>query len=289
MEILNPSPVLCLPQAMWLTYQVIMNAPGLDQDQVLSVVVPDSLRSRTPQDGAHSRRALTGLRELGLVTEDDTGMLMADRLSSASEFLRILRHRIVVPPSSVSTDYVGAPDLRAGLIWLMRQSPFAPLHQDAVQVEMPKGLFTNDTRWNGFRWWSQALGFSQPALAVLSKVPDQKAKIVPDPTEAVVDAICFPFGEPLPRNTALPIMRLLDFLRAELPVLPGHASATYDGLKDADDHGVRVLGLALSSAEQRGILTMAYQSDPSGVVALPDAHDFGRSRYVSTVTIRANE
>jgi hypothetical protein len=159
------------------------------------------------------------------------------------------------------------------------------LHYENVQTAVPKGLFVNDTRWNAFRWWSQALGFSQPALAALSKSQDQKAKIVPDPTDATVDVIRHPVGEPLPRNERLPIGRLLEFLRAELPVLPGHPSATYDGI-GGDDHGMQVLGLALSSAEQRQVLTMAYQSDPSGVMALPDAQDFGQTRYVSTVTIK---
>ncbi|WP_203230634.1 hypothetical protein [Agromyces humi] len=218
--------------------------------------------------------------------QDDAGLLSADRLPDATTFLRMLRHRVVVPPATVSADFAGAPDLRSGLVWLMRQSPLVPLHYESVQTEMPEGLFTNDTRWNAFRWWSQALGFSQPALTALSKASDQKSKIVPDPTEAVVEAIRAPFGDPLPRNEQLPIGRLLDFLRAELPVLPGHPSATYEGLTDNDDHAVRVLGLALSSAEQRGVLSMAYQSDPSGVMALPDAQDYGRSRYISTVTIK---
>lgn len=287
MDVLNPSPVLCLPQAMWLTYRAIMDMPGLSQDQILSLVVPEILRARTPQDGAHARRAFAGLREFGLVQEHAAGTFSAERLHSAGDFLRLLRRRLVAPPASVGANFTGAPDLRSGLVWLMRQSPFVPLHHDNVQIEMPTGLFVNDTRWNAFRLWSQALGFSQPALAALSRTTDQKAKIVPDPTEAVIGAIRHPFGDPLPTEEQLPIGRLLDFLRAELPVLPGHPSATYDGLKDDGDHAVRVLGLALSSAEQREVVSMGYQSDPSGVLALPDAQDYGRSRYISTVTIKA--
>jgi cyanophycinase-like exopeptidase len=56
-----------------------------------------------------------------------------------------------------------------------------------VQTNMPAGLFTNDTRWNGFRWWSQALGFGQEALKALAVDADSKAKIIPDPTVAVID------------------------------------------------------------------------------------------------------
>lgn len=267
---------------MWLTYQVIMHSPGLNQDEVLSLVVPESLHPQTQ----HGRRALSGLREFRLVQQDEAGSYFAAEVPDATHFLRLLRNRLVVPQSAVSVDFVGAPDLRSGLVWLMRQSPLLPLDYRTVQTEMPDGPFVNDTRWNAFRLWSQALGFSRPALAALSKGSDQRAKVVPDPTEAVIDAIRAPFQDPLPRNEQLPIGRLLDFLRAELPVLPGHPSATYEGLTDNDDKGARVLGLALSSAEQRGVLAMAYQSDPSGVVALPDAQDFGRSRYISTVTIK---
>ena len=68
-------------------------------------------------------------------------------------------------------------------------------------------------------------------------------------------------------------------------MLPGHPSATYDGLTGEADEALRALGLALTSAEERQILDMSYQSDPSGVMALPDAHD-GRPRYVSAVSIR---
>lgn len=287
MEVLNPSPVLCLPQAMWLAYEVIMDTPGLDQAGVLSLVTPEVLRAQTPQDGAHAKRALAGLREFGLVQSDADGLLSAQRLSGHQAFLRLLRHRLVMPPAHFGPEYRGAPDLRSGLVWLMTQSPLTPLHYENVQTEMPTGLFTNDTRWNAFRWWSQALGFSLPALPSLSKNADRKARIVPDPTDALIDAIQHPHGEPLPRGQQLPIGQLLDFLRTELPILPGHPSATYPGLKEDDSQAMRVLGLALSSAEERQILSMAYQSDPSGVLALPDAQDHGRSRYISNVTIRA--
>lgn len=282
MDVLNPSPALCLPQTMWLTYQVIMNSPGLGPDDVIAMVVPAGLTSQTQ----HGKRALSGLRDFRLVEQDEGGSLTAEIVGSPSQFLRLLRRRAVVSTTDEGSELVGAPDLRAGLVWLMRQAPMLPLDYDTVQTEATANPFVNDTRWNGFRLWSQALGFSRPALAALSKNANQRAKIVPDPTEAIIDAIRAPFGDPLPRDEQLPIGQLLNFLRTELPVLPGHPSATYEGMPMDDDSSLRVLGLALSSAEQRGVLTMAYQSDPSGVMALPDAQDFGHSRYVSTVTLK---
>ena len=289
MDVLNPSPALCLPQAMWLIYRTIMERPDLSQEETLALVTPIAMRDSTPGGGAHATRALRGLREFGVVQQSSDGLYSAEKVNGAAGFIRLLRHRLVAPPAKFGEEMKGAPDLRQGLVWLMRQIPAQPLYWADVQTSMPANLFTNDTRWNAFRWWSRALGLSQSALSIMVTGADQKltgAKIVADPTEAVIDVIRHPFGTPLPRRESIPIQQLLAFLRDEIPVLPGHPSATYEGLADADsDTGMRALGLALSCAEARGVLSMTYQSDPSGVMALPDAQDHGRNRYVSAVTI----
>jgi len=286
MDVLNPSPALCLPQAMWLIYRTIMECPDLSQEETLALVTPIAMRDSSPGDGAHAIRALRGLREFGLVQHSDEGLYRAAKVEDAAGFIRALRHRLVVPPAAFGPDMKGAPDLRQGLIWLMRQIPAKPLYWADVETSMPANLFTNDTRWNAFRWWSQALGLSQSALSIMGTGANQRgAKIVADPTKAVIDVILHPVGTPLPRREQIPIQQLLAFLRDEIPVLPGHPSATYDGLSGGGDTDMRALGLALSCAEARGVLSMAYGSDPSGVMALPDAQDYGRNRYVSAVTI----
>lgn len=288
MDVLNPSPALCLPQAMWLTYRTIMERSDLSEEEILALVTPTAMRESTPGGGAHANRALRGLREFGLVQQSNDGLYSAEIVKDAAGFIRLLRHRIAAPPATLGPEMKGAPDLRQGLVWLMRQIPAQPLFWADVQTSMPANLFTNDTRWNAFRWWSQALGFSQSALSIMATGADQKltgAKIVADPTEAVIDVILQPLGTPLSRHEQIPIDQLLAFLRDEIPVLPGHPSATYEGLADADAGAMRALGLALSCAEARGVLSMIHQSDPSGVMALPDARDHGRNRYVSAVTI----
>lgn len=287
MNILNPgSGALCLPQAMWLVYRVVMERDDLRKEGVLDLVTPAAMRSRLPQNGAHVQSALDGLQELRLLRVDADGVYSADEVRDSHEFLRVLRRRLVSPPEEVGAGFVGAPDLRAALVWLMRRDPSTPLHwQENVETTMPNGLFTNDTRWNGFRWWSEALGFARVGLKSLMSHGGQRTWIVPDPTVAVIDAIEHPLGESLPRATQLPIKELLAFLRAELPVLPGHPSATYAGQADEEGGASPALGLALAAAEQRHVLSMGYQSDPSGVLALPDAQNFGQDRYVSTVTI----
>lgn len=286
MDVLNPSPVLCLPQAMWLTYRTIMERSDLSEEEILALVTPTAMREGTPSGGAHATRALRGLREFGLVQQSNDGLYSAAKVKDAAGFIRLLRHRLVVPPATLGPEMKGAPDLRQGLVWLMRQIPAQPLFWKDVETSMPANLFTNDTRWNAFRWWSRALGLSQSALSIMGTGANQKsAKIVADPSEAVIDVILHPVGTPLSRREQIPIQQLLAFLCDEIPVLPGHPSATYEGLADAGDTDMRALGLALSCAEARGVLSMTYGSDPSGVMALPDAQDHGRNRYVSAVTI----
>src|SRR5665213_2755271 len=262
MDILDPGRVLCLPQTMWLTYRVIMDRSDLSQEEILGLVTPTAMRSGTPQGGAHAARALAGLREFGLVQQSTDGLYQAPKVKDTAGFIRLLRQRLVAPPQTFGPDFEGAPDLRVGLVWLMRQSPTIPLDWDYVQSANSVKLFLNDTRWTAFPRWSQALGFGRPALTAMATGVGQKqtgVKIVPDPTEAVIDVIRHPAGPALPRDEQIPIQQLLGFLRNELPVLPGHRGATYEGFAADPDNGLRALGLALSSAEQRKVLTMTYQ------------------------------
>lgn len=289
MKVLDPGQGVVLPQAMWLCYSTIAKASGLAAEEVLSLVLPQELRSHAPSDGAHAKQALSALVEFGLVSSDD-GLLSAEPLDTAG-FLRRLRYQVVRPPGDVSESFDGATDLRSGLIWLMTQSPLVPLHwKSNVQVAMPPGLFTNDTRWNNFPTWATTLGFARPALRALVP-PDaaNRAHLVADPTEAILDVIAHPSSEPLPAGVQIPVAAFMAFLRRELPVLPGHPSATYEGLNSDPQDQLAAVGLALNSAEARGILTMGYQSDPTGVLALPDGGRKAGARYVSTIQIEANK
>lgn len=285
MEYLNPSPAAALPQAMWLTYSAVMERPASNSETLLDLLVPTALRPLTPGEGSHVKRALSALLKLGLISEN-SGSFTAEKVAGPQEFLRQVRHRIVQPPEKFGPGYEGADDIRRGLVWLMRQSPARALDfkEDVEEknADLEK-VFVNQSRWNTFRMWCDVLGFGQTALDAMAK-DKAGSRIVPNPSRAVVDAIAHPFGEALPRGEQLPIGRLVEFLREELPVLPGHPSAVFDGVSD-DDSALRVVGHALSTAEEMNVLTLSYQSDPSGVMALPNAQD-GGTRYVSAVTIR---
>lgn len=265
-----------------------MARPELSSTELLEDVCPASLEA--PMQGGHVKRSLAALREFGLITSDDNGLLRAEQVPDAQSFVRLLRRRLVVSPGEVSQGFAGAPDLRHGLIWLMRQSPFSPLAWEANVQSEPTSPFVNDTRWTGFRAWAGVLGFSQIAISELNpdKTVKGKGRIVPNPTAAVLDAIRRPFGPPLPVAQPIPITQFLAHIRSELPVLPGHPSAEYEGLPGKEDDMGPALAYALASAEQRGLLKMDYESDPTGATALPDSAVPKKPRYVSTVTIGAD-
>lgn len=274
---------------MWLVYRAVAGREGLNRHEVSDLVVPLSLRPYTPNsgNGDHVKQALKALKDVGLVSETGEGLLSAEPMSDVGIFVRALRRRIIAAAPSAGLD--GAPDLRSGLVWLMRQSPTNPLDYDNVQAGMPPGLFVNGTRWNSFRQWATVLGFGVAPVTALAAGRGSKTsgeKIVANPTAAVRDALLHPHGAPLPTEEDLRIAQFLAHLREEIPVLPGHPSATYPGL-DADvANDMRALGLALTTLEVEGMIKMSYQSDPTGVMALPDAEDYGHNRYVSTVTIK---
>lgn len=287
MKVLDPGQGVALPQAMWVCYSAISKLSGVSSQEVLDLVLPGELRTHAPSDGAHVRQALAALVEFELVTSD--GGLLSAEPTDASGFLRKLRRQLVRPSADVSPAFDGAPDLRLGLIWLMTQSPFVPLHwKSNVQVAMPRDLFTNDTRWNLFPAWATALGFARPALrSLLPTDAGTRSHVVVDPTDAILDVIAHPFSTPLPAGEQIPVVAFMTFLRNELPVLPGHPSATYEGQDEHPGDELAAVGLALNSAEARGILTMGYQSDPTGVLALPGNGRQAGARYVSTVRIEA--
>ncbi|MBF6414621.1 hypothetical protein [Nocardia cyriacigeorgica] len=281
MEILDPSGALILPQTMWLCYSTVASNNGVVKEQVLRLVVPEEMLETVPQKGAHVRSALDGLIELGLIEVDSEGSLSAEPTDVAG-FLRKLRRVVVVFPTDISPSFEGTPDLRKGLVWLMRQNPFVPLHwKTGDQKEMP---FLNGSRWDAFPHWSVALGFARPALKVLS--PSSDGSITADPTEAVIDILLNPGSEShFFRGERIQVRAFMDSLRNELPILPGHPSAVYDRMDTDKSNDWAAVGLALNCAEARGVLKMGYQSDPTGVAALPSNEGSGRSRYVSWIEV----
>lgn len=271
---------------MWLIHCALLSRPDLSSQELLDVVCPPSMKESSPGgDRGHAKSSLAALKELNFVKQDENGLLQGELIPDAHEFVRQLRRRMVVDPIEFSADFVGAPDLRAGLVWLMRASPVQPLSwRDNVETELtPPGLFTNDTRWNAFRLWSGLLGFSQSAPVELDPA-GRRNRIVPNPTPAVLDAILHPFGPTLPVDEQFSIAQLLAHLRSEIPILPGHPSAVYEDMPSNDAEVGPALALALVSAHHRGILKLEYQSDATGT-PLPDPTDSKNRRYVSSVTI----
>ncbi|MFC6154819.1 hypothetical protein [Nocardioides yefusunii] len=278
MDLLNPNPSAVLPQAMWLLHSAASAHAGLTRESLLDLVLPKTYHHVAPSNGHHVRAAFTALQKLGLFTVDD-GVVTALQVEDHTVFIRHLRHRLIHPADTFGPDHEGAPSLVRGLRWLLKQPPAKALHYSTdIEVktdEETRNTLKNKERWNIFRPWCYALGFGHPALSLVDK-NNSDTKIMADPTPAVVDVIWHPFGEPLPRDTQIPISQLLDFLRRELPVLP-------DGTGEPRE--LHALGHALLAAARQGVLDLAYESDAPSNLALPYAKA-GETPLVSAVTIR---
>jgi hypothetical protein len=138
-------------------------------------------------------------------------------------------------------------------------------------------VFVNSIRWNGFRYWAEALGFAEPAIFGA----ESGATLVANPIRAVRDAVCATYR---PGDDIL-ISRLMHDLRAAIPVLPGGAVSNALGY----EHDARLVdyatGYALESAQLRGWLAMQRRADAADTMQFAASDDGGQPRVASHVVI----
>jgi hypothetical protein len=229
MALLNPPQVV--PSVMRVIAEAIARADSnlRDVDAVARALAPGEFgreRAGVVKD------SFTALRTLGLVFDDDGGLVLDDALRSVVERGRLLRpawrqfllRSIFDHPSAAGSVTAredrtqGARDLVFGLAWLLAQDAAGPAlawsasHGSAAvqdlqahQAGRNQNLwpFSNDTRYRTAERWAVALG-----LAV-----DESDGIRPLPTEAL-RAVVQGFGEGE--------WQVLDFcarIAAELPVM----------------------------------------------------------------------
>ena len=280
MEVLNPSPVLALPKTMWLAWEVAGKRTDLTEAELINLIRPESLRGTAPQQGAHAARAVACLKELRLLVSDSEGILNAEGQGGLQYFTERLRRAVTIDPASVGGEYQGAPDLRAGLSWLLEQSPMEPLHwEENVQDLTTPEVLKNDTRWNGFRTWATFLGFGRIATSLHTS--GRGDRLLSNPFDAVHAALraAVKSGERL--GSPIPFGHLLTAMHDELPVFLRR------DIGKAEGPNVVAPGIAYGflGLEHRGILTLQRQSDSAGAIGLPDPFDSKVIRYVSSATI----
>lgn len=291
MALLNPDPALTLPTAMWLTLQAVTDLGPLTQSDLFALISPAAIRPATQdRDGtAPARAALRTLRDLNLIVVDQQDRLAAVTVSAPKPesyvaFCALLRATLLSSPTAgvPPLDESGANDLLRALAWLLTTDPVATPWAEAraAQQKVPSGstlVFVNSTRWNGFRYWAEALGFAESAIFGA----ESGATLVANPTRAVRDVLCATYRP----GDDLPISRLMHDLRAAIPVLPGGAVSRALGY-DQDPRQVDyATGYALDSGQVRGWLSMHRRADAADTMQFAAFDDGGQPRVISHVVI----
>jgi hypothetical protein len=301
MALLNPSPVLPLPVTMWVTARLFMSRKQMSETQILQRSSPLALRK--PSEGSalpdtssaatsNAVVALKALHELDLVETDDRGQFkwsLKHQPKDYATFCRQLRGAVL---SSENFDGVadlkdarGARDLLRGLAWFLSKDPVAEswswhqVYQDSsAGTDDETRIFQNATRWNGFRYWSEALGLAE--VATLSSVAS--GALTCDVTRAVRDVVLTKFR----KDEEVPTGTLLTELREQLPILPGGA------LSRALGHAVpgrildRATSYALEAGQVRGWLRLVSRADSADAIQLADLDKPGVHRTISHVVVQ---
>lgn len=290
MALLNPSPVLALPTAMWITFRAIAELGPLTEAELFALTSPPAIRPVTGSDGpptSAAREAYRALRDHGMVETDERERvaLTAATVKPASyaAFCAALRSRLLSRPvAEPPLDESGANDLLRGLSWLLTTDPMSESWNEpaAAQERVPAGstlVFVNRTRWNGFRFWAEALGFAEEPTAGVS----EGASLMANPTRALRDFVTSTYAS----GDDLPLSRLLDDFRAAAPVVPGGAVSRSLGYARDPREVDLATTYALESGHARGWLTLDPRADAADTVLLARLDKPGSVRAVSDVVI----
>lgn len=291
MALLNPSPVLTLPTAMWLTFQTVTGRGPLTQSDLFSLTSPPSIRrdaatgDREPT--AASREAFRALRDYGLITLDEQDRVTATpqdlKPDSYPAFCALLRATLLAPPTTQPPlDEAGANDLLRALAWLLTTNPLDKPWTEprAAQQSVPHGptlVFVNNTRWHGFRYWAEALGFAEPAAFG----DETGATLVANPTRALRDLVISTYQP----GDDLPIARLMHDFRAAAPVLLGGTVSRALGYGFDPWQVDHATAYALASGQLRGWLSMDRRPDAADTMQFAALDRNDQPRVVSHVRI----
>ena len=291
MALLNPSPVLALPTTMWITFRTIAELGPLAEPGMFALTSPPAIRASNGDDAPPptqaAREAYRALRDHGMVETDERGRVAvapaAARPTSYAAFCASLRNLLLSRPVTESPlDESGANDLLRGLTWLLTTDPIGEWWNErrAAQERVPARstpVFVNPTRWNGFRFWAEALGFAEePVVGAV-----EGASLVANPTRALRDFITMTYTP----GDDLPVSRLLGEFRAAVPVVPGGAVSRSLGYARDPQEVDRATTYAMESGHARGWLRLERRADAADTVLLAGLDKPGSVRAVSDVII----
>jgi hypothetical protein len=203
-------------------FKLLLMKGTIARQELLDLIAPSTLDAE--QDMA--KKTLNRWVQLGLFQKsaNDEISLVGDKKSKPTiDALPSLSRSLALKLEN-NTDFLdeepkGSGDFTRAITWLLAQNAWTldsrnwGVIQPQIQQQCPAGLtiLQNDTRWSGLKAWSCFLGFAWTA-----KAPNGEF-LVPDPTEAVRDALPQIFG----KSKVIEARFLVDSLAQAIPVLDG--------------------------------------------------------------------
>ena len=203
----------------------LIHTGPLAEKKVIDLCAPPSAISSPDR---FAKKTLNTWVELGLLVEEDAKIAIAPEYSkrlskkslSNSAIAGVLRELTLKPTNNErfwEAEDNRSADFTRAVSWMLAQDIYAfqpTSHTVAGKLESLQlsdaVVFTNDTRWSGFKSWANFLGFG-----ALGHFPSHV--FVTDPTRAIHDASEDLFGA----EDRLPISQFLRELAEKLPVLDG--------------------------------------------------------------------
>jgi len=203
-------------------FKLLLIKGKLPRQELLDLIAPPTLVA----DQDMAKKTLNRWVQLGLFQKgaDDGISLGEDKKSKPTiDSLTSLARSLALKPEN-NSDFLdaepqGAGDFTRAITWLLAQNAWTldsrnwEVIKPQIEQQCPAGLtiLKNDTRWQGLKPWSCFLGFAWSAKAQNGEL------LVPDPTEAVRDALPQIFG----KAKALEARFMVDALAQAIPVLDG--------------------------------------------------------------------
>jgi hypothetical protein len=209
-------------------FKLLLMRGEQSRQELLDLIAPPTLFVDQEEDKKQemAKKTLKRWVQLGLFQQSaiDEISLTGDKKSKLTiDSLPSLSRSLALKPEK-NTDFLdeepqGAGDFTRAITWLLAQNAWKldsrswGVIQSQIQQQCPAGLtiLQNDARWSALKAWSCFLGF-----AWIAKAPNGEF-LVPDPTEAVRDALPKIFGE----SKALEARSMVDALAQAIPVLDG--------------------------------------------------------------------
>jgi len=202
----------------------LIRVGAMSEKKLIDMCAPQTAVSSQDQ----AKKTLNRWRELGLLVDDDDKIAIApdyqkqlSKKNLSNYAMASVMRAVILNPANNERFWVSegnrSADFTRAVCWMLAQDVFAfqpTSHSVAEKLESSQlaneTVFTNDTRWSGFKSWASFLGFGY-----LGHFPGNVFVI--DPTTAINDVVTELFDA----DEKVPVSKFLLTLAESLPVLDG--------------------------------------------------------------------